>query len=59
MNKGADDIGAIDIPMGDEEALLEALATVGPISVAIDASHSSFQLYNHGVYDEPKCIYSL
>jgi len=55
MNKGADDVGFIDITPGDEDALLEALATVGPISVAIDASHTSFQLYKHGVYDEPKC----
>jgi len=54
-NKGADDVGFVDITSGDEDALLEALATVGPISVAIDASHSSFQLYSKGVYDEPKC----
>ena len=54
-NKGADDIGPIDILAGDEDALLEALATVGPISVAIDASHSTFQSYHSGVYDEPKC----
>ena len=54
-NKGADDVGFIDVAQGDEDALLEALATVGPISVAIDASHTSFQLYHSGVYDEPKC----
>jgi len=54
-NKGADDVGFSTIPSGDEDALLEALATVGPISVAIDASQPSFQLYHSGVYDEPKC----
>jgi cathepsin L len=44
-----------DIPTGDEMSLASAIATVGPISVAIDASQSSFQLYDSGVYDEPAC----
>jgi cathepsin L len=52
---GATDSGFVDVPEGDESKLQEALATVGPVSVAIDASHSSFQLYKSGVYDEPDC----
>lgn len=52
---GATDGGFVDVPHGDEEKLKEALATVGPISIAIDASHPSFQLYKSGVYDEPQC----
>jgi cathepsin L len=45
---GATDTGFTDIKSKDESALQEAVATVGPISVAIDASHTSFQLYKKG-----------
>lgn len=44
-----------DIPTGDEHKLREAIATIGPISVEIDASNSSFHHYHSGVYYEPKC----
>ncbi|XP_072221684.1 cathepsin L.1 [Leuresthes tenuis] len=52
---GATCTGYTDVSQGDEDALKEAVATVGPVSVGIDASHSSFQLYDSGVYDEPEC----
>jgi len=52
---GATDVGYMDVPEGDEQALKEAIAIHGPVSIAIDASQSSFQFYHKGVYDDPNC----
>lgn len=52
---GATDTGFTDIESGDESALESAIATVGPISVAIDASQSSFQFYASGIYSDADC----
>jgi len=54
-NVGATLSDCKDIAQGDEGALANAVNTIGPMSVAIDASHSSFQLYTSGVYYEPNC----
>ncbi|XP_076082008.1 digestive cysteine proteinase 1-like isoform X1 [Mytilus galloprovincialis] len=51
---GATDTGYTKIPQGDEQALKYAVATVGPISIAIDADRK-FQQYERGVFDEPAC----
>ena len=53
---GATDVGYGTIKAFDEFLLKLAVATVGPISVAIDSSHSSFQFFDKtGVYYEPNC----
>jgi len=54
-NIGATISSYTDITSGDEGALQTAIATKGPVSVAIDASQNSFQLYSSGVYYEPNC----
>jgi len=52
---GATLTGYVDVTSHDENALKNAVATIGPVSIGIDASQESFQLYNGGVYDEPNC----
>lgn len=53
--KGATDIGFEDVESGDEDALKEASATVGPISAAIDAGSMSFRFYHSGVFFNEDC----
>ena len=45
----------IKIPSGDEDSLRIAIATKGPVAVAIDASHKSFTFYGYGVLYEKEC----
>lgn len=43
------------LPQGNEATLKQAIAVVGPISVAIDATRPKFTLYRSGVYDDASC----
>jgi len=52
---GATDSGFVDITAQSEPDLVSAIATIGPISVAIDASQNSFQFYSKGIYYEKHC----
>ncbi|XP_042345510.1 cathepsin S-like [Plectropomus leopardus] len=47
------------LPYGDEGTLKEALATIGPISVAIDATRPTFPFYRSGVFDDPGCTQNV
>ncbi|KAL7631762.1 UNVERIFIED_CONTAM: hypothetical protein RMT77_017943 [Armadillidium vulgare] len=54
-NIGATCTGFVDIASTDENALKDAAGSVGPISVAIDASKSSFNYYGGGYYYDADC----
>jgi len=54
-NSGAKIRSYGDVTSGSESALQQAVVYRGPVSVAIDASQNSFQLYTSGVYYEPAC----
>lgn len=45
----------MDIAEGDEKGLEVAVATLGPVAAAIDASRDSLQFYSDGVYFDPEC----
>ncbi|GMR62958.1 hypothetical protein PMAYCL1PPCAC_33153, partial [Pristionchus mayeri] len=54
---GATDYGYVDVrPRKDEDALMEAVATIGPIAVAFDASSDDFEDYDgEGIYYGEHC----
>jgi len=47
--------GWVNVTSGDVDALKVAIASHGPVSVAIDAAHKSLSFYSSGVYFEENC----
>ena len=45
----------VEIEPNNATKLTSSLLPTGPISVAIDASHRSFQFYKNGIYEDPNC----
>ncbi|XP_061164738.1 procathepsin L-like [Saccostrea echinata] len=52
---GATCTGFVQVSPGNELNLQKAVASVGPITVCIDASKQTFHLYKEGVYDDDTC----
>ena len=52
---GASLTGYKKIPSGNLTALRTAIATQGPVAVAIDASLKTFSFYAFGVYYDEEC----
>ena len=53
-NDGANITGVVKLPVGNMIALYDALAFVGPISVALDAE-GDFQMYSSGIFTSTEC----
>jgi C1A family cysteine protease len=47
--------GYVNVTANDENALKQAIATVGPVAVSIDASQLAFSYYQEGVFYAEKC----
>ena len=53
-NRGANITDIIGIPKGSDDLLQDALISVGPLSVAIDAE-DDFQFYKSGIFSSDSC----
>lgn len=54
-NVGANLVAWMEIQEGNEVALKQAVATVGPVAAGIDGAQRSFMFYKSGFYYDPKC----
>ena len=52
---GATVTGYVSLASDDEDALMQAVSSIGPISVSIDASQKSFMHYSSGIYYDKQC----
>ncbi|XP_068188712.1 cathepsin S-like [Antennarius striatus] len=57
--RAADCVSYGFLPKGDEAALKRAVAHIGPIAVAIDASRPKFAFYRYGVYRDHTCTHKV
>lgn len=55
LNKAGNCTSFVRIPQGSEGALEQAVALVGPVSVAVDATVFTFRFYHSGVYYDRWC----
>ena len=51
---GANVTGTVNITQGDVNELMNSIANIGPISVAIDAE-GDFQFYSSGIFESTEC----
>ncbi|OWF53460.1 cathepsin L1-like [Mizuhopecten yessoensis] len=58
-NVGATLTGYGKVQKGSELALQKAVATIGPIAVAVDATTESFEMYKHGILNDQKCTQNV
>ncbi|XP_061764569.1 cathepsin K-like isoform X2 [Nerophis ophidion] len=59
QDRAANCSGYVFVPKGNEKALKMAVATIGPVSVAVDASRPKFHFYRHGVYQDIMCSHKV
>uniref|UniRef100_A0A8C0LGP7 Procathepsin L n=2 Tax=Canis lupus dingo TaxID=286419 RepID=A0A8C0LGP7_CANLU len=57
--KSAANVTAFWPILNEEDGLMTTVATVGPVSAAVDSSPQSFQFYKKGIYYDPKCSNKL
>eukprot|EP01091_Cochliopodium_minus_P005583 TRINITY_DN1548_c0_g1_i1.p1 TRINITY_DN1548_c0_g1~~TRINITY_DN1548_c0_g1_i1.p1 ORF type:complete len:533 (-),score=139.76 TRINITY_DN1548_c0_g1_i1:44-1642(-) len=46
-------VNQVAVKANDEQSLMDALATVGPVSICVDSTGWTF--YHQGVFDDPSC----